>query len=347
MTAEPPGALSIYAVPGRTIRPADAITEARDAEAAGFSGVYVSERLDLKEAAAVCGALVGATRRIRVGTGLIHQGTRHPLTIAAMAATLQSLSDGRFVLGVGRGLAALAPSLGVAAPTLASMEHLVDVLRRLWRGERVTEDGPAGSFHRLRFADVPTCTAPPIYFGTVGPRGLALAGRVFDGAILHPFLTTDAVRESVATVRKAAADAGRDADGIRIVATLVSAPDLDEARIDVAVRARAISYFQVRGLGEQLVEWNGWDPAVLAAIREHPTLTGRGIADTAMSREHLVAAAETMPPEWFAEGAAIGTSASCAQRARDYVAAGADEVLVHGASPSEAAAMAHEFGVSR
>ena len=337
------GALSTYLVPGRTCRPADAVQEARDAEAAGFGTAYVSERLDMKEIGAVCGAVVGATTGIRVGTAVIHQGTRHPLTIAALAATLQSMSSGRFVLGLGRGLGALAPSLGVAEPTLASLEHLVSVLRRLWRGERLTEDGPAGSFHRLRFADIPTEEPPPVYFGTIGPKGLALAGRVFDGVILHPFLTTGAVAESAAVVRGAAADAGRDPASVRIVSTLVSAPDLPDARTDLAVRARAVSYFQVRGLGEQLVERNGWDASVLEKLREHPTMGSRGIADTSMTRDRLVPAAHTLPDPWFEEGAAIGTSAQCAARAQAYLDSDADEILVHGALPCEAAAMVAAF----
>ena len=347
VTSAPVGALSVYLVPGRTARPADAIQEARDAEAAGFGSVYVSERLDLKEASAVCGAVIGATERTRVGTAVVHQGTRHPLTTAAMAATLQSLSRGRFVLGLGRGLGALAPSLGVAKPTLASLEHLASVLRRLWQGERISEEGPAGSFHKLRFADVPTGEPPPIYFGTIGPKGLALTGRAFDGVILHPFLTTKAVSESATIVREAATAAGRDPSDIRIVTTLVAAPDLAEARTDLAVRARAISYFQVRGLGEQLIERNGWDPAVLDAIRAHPSMAGAGIADTAMTRDRLVPAAAVIPAAWFTEGAAIGSSAQCADRATDYLEAGADEVLIHGASPAEAAGIVASFRARR
>ncbi|MFI5042548.1 MAG: LLM class flavin-dependent oxidoreductase, partial [Acidimicrobiales bacterium] len=90
--------LSVYVLPGRTTRPVLAIDEARDAERLGFGGVYMSERLDLKEAGAVCGAIAASTSRVRVGPALVHQGTRHPLTTAAMAATLQSMTDGRFVL---------------------------------------------------------------------------------------------------------------------------------------------------------------------------------------------------------------------------------------------------------
>lgn len=252
---------------------------------------------------------------------------------------MQLLSGGRFVLGVGRGLGALSPSLGTAKPTLASLEHLVNTVRRLWAGERITESGPAGTFRGMRFSDLPPAPYPPILLGTVGPRGLALAGRVFDGVILHPFLTTEAVARATAMVRLAARQAGRDPAAVRVVSTLVAAPDLSAEREDLAVRARAISYLQVRGLGELLVAANGWDPAVLTRIREHPTLSGKGIADTALSRDRLVDASAVIPGEWFSEGAAVGSVAHCVDRAKAYRAAGADELLLHGASPAEAAGM--------
>ena len=331
--------LSIYVLPGRAPDPTVGLQEAADAEAAGFGGVYVSERLDVKDAAVVCGALAARTAHVRIGTAVIHQGTRHPLTLASMASTMQLMSGGRFVLGLGRGLGALAPSLGVAKPTLASLEHLATTVRRLWAGERITEEGPAGSFRGLRFSDVPSGPPPRLLFGTIGPRGLALAGRVFDGAILHPFLTTDAVARAVGIVRAAAESAGRDPSAIHIVSTVVAAPALSAEREGLAVRARAISYFQVRGLGELLVAANDWDPAVLTAIREHASVTGKGIADTALTRDRLVDVADVIPQEWFDDGAAVGSVDLCVGRARAYRAVGADEVLLHGASPAEAAPM--------
>ncbi len=252
------------------------VEEALQAEAAGLGAVYVSERLDVKDAAVVAGAIAASTSEVRIGTAVVHEGTRHPLTMASMASTLQLLSGGRFTLGLGRGLGALAPSLGVAKPTLASIEHLVSTVRRLWLGERISESGPAGSFRGLRFSDLPPAPLPPILFGTIGPRGLALAGRCFDGAILHPFLTPEAVARSARTIRDAAEASGRDPGAIRIVATVVCAPGLSPEREAIAARARAISYLQVRGLGELLVETNDWNPEVLQAIRDHPTLVGQG-----------------------------------------------------------------------
>src|SRR5690606_22388031 len=196
--------LSIYILPGRVTDASVGLQEAKTAEQLGFGAVYLSERLDMKEAGVVCGAVSAVTDRIHIGTGLIHPITRHPVTIAAMAATLQQMSGGRFVLGIGRGIGPLAPSLGMAPPTLKSLEHLVGVLRRLWAGERISEDGPLGKFSGLRFVDQLSVPPPPVIFGTMGPLGLDLVGRCFDGVLLHPFLTVDAVESAVKRVRAAA-----------------------------------------------------------------------------------------------------------------------------------------------
>jgi alkanesulfonate monooxygenase SsuD/methylene tetrahydromethanopterin reductase-like flavin-dependent oxidoreductase (luciferase family) len=66
-----------------------------------------------------------------------------------------------------------------------------------------------------------------------------------------------------------------------------------------------------------------------------------------MTRDHLVDSAEVIPASWFAEGAAIGDNETCAERAKDYLAAGADEILVHGASPLEARGMVEAFRSTR
>lgn len=336
--------LSVYTLPGRIKNATAALDEARDAEQAGFGTVYLSERLDMKEAGAVCGAISAVTDQINIATGLIHEITRHPITIAAMAATLQQLSGGRFVLGIGRGVGPLARSLGVKSSTLASLEQLVVMLKRLWAGERISEEGPLGKFSRLRFVDQLSEPPPPVIFGTFGPLGLKLAGRSFDGVLLHPFLTVEAVAEAVRTVRRSAEEAGRDPASIRVISTLIAAPDLSEARQDIAVKARAISYFQLKGLGDQLVERNKWNPQVLENIRSHPTLSNKGMADTSLTREELVASAEQIPEEWYRLGAAIGSARQCAERAHEYKKAGADEILIHGALPKEAAGIAKIWG---
>jgi len=92
--------LSIYILPGRVDDPARGIQEAIEAERLGFDRIWLAERYDLKEAGAVLGATAAVTNRIGLATGLVIDACRTPLMTAAMGATLQALSDGRFtVLG--------------------------------------------------------------------------------------------------------------------------------------------------------------------------------------------------------------------------------------------------------
>jgi alkanesulfonate monooxygenase SsuD/methylene tetrahydromethanopterin reductase-like flavin-dependent oxidoreductase (luciferase family) len=102
------------------------------------------------------------------------------------------------------------------------------------------------------------------------------------------------------------------------------------------VGGRAVTYFQIPGFGERLAETNGWDPEPLRRLREHPQLTGvRGSADFVRTREQLTDAATVLPAEWLASSAAVGSPEHCVSRLRDYLAAGADELVLHGSTPDQ------------
>jgi probable F420-dependent oxidoreductase len=243
--------------------------------------------------------------------------------------TLQALTGGRFTLGVGRSVAPLWCSLGLPPMTNAVLVDSVDIVRRLCHGEKVTYDGPAGAYRSLRLGDVPAVAPPPIVLAAIGPNTLELAGRHYDGVILHPFLTVDAVRRSAERVRDAAAEAGRDPAAVQVLATVVVAPELDPDDEAAVVAARAVTYFQIPGFGELLATTNGWDPAPLDRLRAHPKLASlRGSADAVFTREELVEVSGALPAEWLATSSASGSGAECAARARLYLAAGADELIL-------------------
>jgi probable F420-dependent oxidoreductase len=172
----------------------------------------------------------------------------------------------------------------------------------------------------------------------IGPKTLALGGAHFDGVLLHPFLTPEAVARSVKAVRSAAEEAGRDPASVRVYATVVTACGLPAEEEAAVVGGRAVTYFQIPGFGERLAEANGWDPAVLRGLREHPQLAGvRGSADFSRTRDQLTGAAGTLPPEWLHSSSAVGSPTHCADRLRDYRTAGADELVLHGSSPEQLA----------
>jgi probable F420-dependent oxidoreductase len=332
-------------LPGATRSPRQAIGQARAAEALGLGTVWIGERYDTKDLPSLAGALSQATDGTRIGAGITHVGTRHPMVLASMAQTLQDLSGGRFLLGFGRSASWRWRAYGLAGPTSRALVDTADVLRRLWAGETVTYKGPAGHFPELRLGERPDVPPPPVLLAAVGPRTLAVAGRAFDGVILHPFLTPDAVARSVAAVRAAAHAAGRDAAALRCYATVVVAPDRAAGDVAVAVGARAAGYLQVEGLGDALVAANGWDPAELARYRSQPALTrlaGRSAART-LSRDEMVALGRTLPEHWLPSSSAVGDAAACARRLDEYLDAGADELVLHGGTAEDLGALVAAF----
>jgi probable F420-dependent oxidoreductase len=340
-------ALGAYVLPGRVPDPRPAIAQARAAEELGLGTVWLSERWGTKDFAVLAGALSQVTSEAKIASGITHFGVRHPAVLASMAMTMQGLTGGRLILGFGRSVAAMWKAVGLPPVTNQALVDSADILRRLCNGDKVSYDGPAGRFPAMRLADLPDAPPPPLVLAAIGPKTLALAGAHFDGVLLHPFLTPDAVARSVAAVRASAADAGRDPGSVRVYATVVTASGLPLAEEAAVVGGRAVTYFQIPGFGEQLAEVNGWDTAPLKLLRSHPQVSGvKGPADFSRTRDQLTDAASVLPAHWLHSAAAVGTPDQCVARFGDYLAAGADELVLHGSTPDQLpaviAALGHE-----
>jgi 5,10-methylenetetrahydromethanopterin reductase len=334
--------LGAYVLPGGPTDPNPIIGQARAGEDLGLSHLFIGERYATKDLGALAGALTQVTSRCRIVGGVTHIGTRHPMALASLGQTLQALSGGRFILGFGRGSAGRWRSYGLPTPTNAMLEDMAEILRRLWAGERVSYDGPAGRFPDLLVQERPAVAPPPLFLAAVGPATLATAGRAYDGVMLHPFLTPDAVGRAAAIVRDAADAAGRDAQAIAVHATVIVAPDRDPAEV---LGARALGYLLVGGLGEALVAANGWDPASLAAIRSHHRFAGLDYnAIKAIPASDLAVVARDLPSQWLATAAATGSVDECVRAVDAYLDAGATNILVHGSTPDQLGDFVRAFG---
>ncbi len=331
MTTLKPQHLHAYILPGHIDDAREGLSQAREAEELGLGGILLSERWETKEFGSVMGALTQVTSRVNLVAGLTHFGTRHPLVLAGIGATMQTLSAGRFTLGFGRGVPAQFRKLGIPQFGNAGMADFVGILRQLWAGETVSYSGPAGEYPEMQLGK-PCSNPPPVILGAVGPNTLAMAGTHFDGLLLHPFLSYEGVARSVEIVRNAARDAGRGADAVRIYATVVTAPDyLLEADQRNVLHARAVSYFMHREVGLPIVKTNGWDEAAMDRI----VATGLasldyGAGDAAEKRKLMAQAAALIPPEWLSQGAATGSTDDCLNRLQGYLGAGADGIVLHG-----------------
>ncbi len=329
--------IGCYGLAGHAESPRAVIDEALLAERLGIGAMFLSERFNVKDAGVLAGAVAAVTTGLGIGTAATNHNTRHPLVTATMATTLHRLSGGRYAFGLGRGFDVLFDLMGLPRVTGAQMSDAVGIYRRLWHGTAVVgHEGPAGRFPYLS-QDDSFDEDIPVLMMAIGPRSMELAGQVADGVVLHTFMTDETVARSVAVVRRAAEQAGRDPASIRIWSVLATVPEElpEELRLRKLV-GRLATYLQ--GYGEVLVRANGWDAAGLDRFRTDEMVLGhRGAFDavgTVAELEHL--RDQVLPPAWLA-ASATGDAAACASRIQDQLDAGADSVVLHGATPSELA----------
>jgi probable F420-dependent oxidoreductase len=219
-----------------------AIERVRLAESLGYESVFTTH-IAGHESLTVLTAYAQATERIRVGTGVVPIYTRTPATMAQTAATIDELSGGRLILGLGvshRPVVEFWHGQTIDRPA-AEMREYVGIVRAILRGE----DPPAGEKWRTVFHLAGLAPRPelPIYIAALSPTMLRLAGEIADGVILwlcNPNYVRDVV---VPGVREGREKAGLGLDGFSIVAAVPGAVTDDRAAAYDAMRTDLLPYF--------------------------------------------------------------------------------------------------------
>ncbi|MBU6266713.1 MAG: LLM class flavin-dependent oxidoreductase [Sphingomonadales bacterium] len=231
---------------------------------------------------AVATAVAVQTRNTRIATSVVDTVRRHPAMLAQTALTIDHLSKGRFILGLGSGELENAVPYGFDfARPVSRFEEALKVIRLLWE-----RDGPVdfeGQFFRLEHARLDAepyeGRFPAIWIGCSGPRMLAIAGREAGGWWPVGTFTVDQYAGMLAALRHSAELAGRDPLAIETAGFLTCLIG-DEGEIAEMVRQPMVKAFllQVRGdflkgrgfrhpMGD---DWKGIhdiDPAVLTRER--------------------------------------------------------------------------------
>jgi probable F420-dependent oxidoreductase len=170
-----------------------------------------------------------ATKTMKLGHCVTNPGTREPTVLASGYATLHDISDGRMVMGIGRGDSARR-FIGQQPVKVAEFERRLAMIKDFMNGREVTWNDKELQLKWVR----PELPEIPMHVAGYGPKALAVAGRVGDGVIIQ--LADPTIIEWIMdTARKAAAEAGRDPDALQCI---VSAPshisdDIAEARAQV------------------------------------------------------------------------------------------------------------------
>ncbi|MHB8695830.1 MAG: TIGR03857 family LLM class F420-dependent oxidoreductase [Solirubrobacteraceae bacterium] len=332
--------LSIMLVAGRVRTPRAALQEARDAERLGISRALVSERFDLKEVGALLGGVGAVTDTIEFGTAALAVGSRHPLVTAALGATMQTMYGPRFVLGLGRSDAAHLADQGMQEASFSALVDYASIIRRLWAGETVTYEGELGRFDGMRMAD-PLEGPPPQIWSIIlgGPRASRVAARFADGVLLTPFLTPEAVSNTVGWIREERERVGLDPASIRISHPIVTVPDADEEWTLNQTAGRFVGYIASGPTNIRIYgNYNGWNKDTMRRICAHPVfraVAASQTADRAFTRAQTLDAARDVPAAWMRETCAIGSVADCVNKLETYRQAGVDEITIYGTPPAE------------
>lgn len=314
--------------------PRQAARLARAAEDAGFEDVWFPDHYFIREAYAALALAATATRRIRLGTGVTSPHLRHPVLLASAVATLDEISDGRAILGLGVGGHEFPTQLGVSlARPLAVCREAVDIIRGLLAGETVTVEGKIFSVRGARLHFTPARRVP-IYLAARGPQMLALAGEIADGVITHgthPSYLALARERVAAGLGKGARPA--DAVDLALMAEIVVSDD--PARERDAMRGRCV----VIAGGEyapELVARYGLTPDDVEPVRR------------AMRAGDFAAAARAVNDRVVDAFGVLGSADRCRDTLRGMAKAGVGHVICwFGAGASEAEILRALMGLGR
>ena len=295
-------------------RPVEQIAElAERAEELGFAGIWVADSQSIfRDAYCALSLCAARTRKLKLATGVTNPVTRHPATLACSFATLDELSGGRIVLGIGVGVSSV-ETLSLRPARLAQLEQAAYVLRGLLAGEEVEWGGA-----RIRMAW--DGRSIPIVFASSGPRSLETAGRVADGVLFQVGANPAMVSYALEHIERGAA--GRAVTRYMRLACVVD-QDRDAARTAAAGYVAAAAGTVFRSAPAEVL-----DEALLADIR---TLKER--YDYYQHTSSAAPHAELVTDRILDAIAIAGTPHEAIPRLRELVARGVDEFVLTITSP--------------
>jgi 5,10-methylenetetrahydromethanopterin reductase len=309
------------------VEPRRCIELAKAADDAGLAGMWFAENPFQRGVMATAGACAAATRRLRIGVGVVNPYMRHPVQIAMDFAALDELSGGRAILGIGSGIAGSLKRMGVGIDRPVSAVHeAIEMIRALLAGGSATLNGRVFQIDgaRLEFPARPL----PIYMAAASERALKVCGAVADGCIVSNMTPPLTTRRMGVMVADAAADAGRPTPRIVQYVPCAIAADGEVAR-------RAVK----TTIGEALTLL--WPTGDAWPRRREATVADSGIArnDFVTALERLRrgdAAADVLDERFVAAFAIAGTVAECLEQAAGYREVGVDELALTFTGPQPA-----------
>jgi F420-dependent oxidoreductase-like protein len=311
---------------------ADNLALAREADKLGYSVVWAAEAYG-SDVPTVLAWVAAQTERIDVGAAVMQIPARTPAMTAMTAATLDTLSGGRFRLG-----------LGVSGPQVSEGWHgvrfdkplgrtreYVDIVRSALRRERVQYAGehftlplPGGPGKPIKLTVHPVRAEIPVYLAAVGPRNLELTGEIADGW-LAVFYSPEHAALSLDPIRAGREKAGKGTAGDRLAGfdVVPTVPVVFHDDVDAAVQpVRGYAALYVGGMGSR--EQNFYNAL---ARRMGFEAAADQVQDLYLDKQYE-AAAQAVPREFIERTALVGPPAAIRDRLQAYADAGVTTLTV-------------------
>ncbi|MCW2497356.1 MAG: Luciferase-like monooxygenase [Jatrophihabitans sp.] len=305
----------------------DNLVLAQEADRLGYSVAWAAEAYG-SDAVTVLTWVAAKTTRIDVGSAILQIPARTPAMTAMTAATLDTLSHGRFRLGLGVSGPQVSEGWhGVRfAKPLARTREYVDIVKLALSREKVRYDGdtyelplPDGPGKALHLMVHPVREHIPIYLASVGPKNLELTGEIADGW-LAVFFAPKFADELLSTIAAGRAKIGKSLDGFDIVPTvpIVVGEDIEEC----AKAVRPYSALYVGGMGSR--EQNFYNAL---AVRMGYAAEAAEVQNRYLARDYDGAAA-LVPAEFVDQTSLLGPLDRIAERMAEFAAAGVTTLSV-------------------
>ena len=304
---------------------ADLIAVAQAADRLGYESFWTGESWG-RDAFTVLTMLAAHTRRIGLGTGIVTVYSRTPGLIAQSIASLDVISGGRAILGLGSsGRIVIEDWHGVPFDhPVARTREYIEIIRMALAGGRVNYEGRFYRLQRFRMGVAPAQRRIPIYIAALGRRNLQLTGELADGWL--PIWTHRARLPAIRTPLDEAARAAGRAPADIIVAPQILCCAADDASIiaGAVAQARAHMAFYIGGMGQYYYDLFG----------RYGYQTEADAVRRAWSEGDRRRAAAAITDDMIDHITAIGTPDECRRKLARFRAAGVDLPIVafpHGA----------------
>jgi 5,10-methylenetetrahydromethanopterin reductase len=311
--------IGLYLTEKHEIR--ESVHLAKLAEESGFESVWQGEEYppfrNARDSLIPLAAIAAVTDSIRLGTGVLHTWTRNVLTLAMTFATLDELSNGRGMLGIGALWNPLASMMGIErTEPLTAMREYVEALHDLFDMKTVNVDGKFVKLRNARLTRRPVSI--PIYVGATGFRMMELAGEIADGVLMNYLVSPDYNRRALGFLSKGAARAGRRMEQLDRPQLIACSSDEDA---DNAIDRARLVVTEYLFLEPHIMKASGIKPDVLDVIHT--------ILETWPPKpERLEEALALVDDNLVKSVCAAGTPEDCRQKVREYVEAGSTCPLI-------------------